>query len=386
MDMQIEQVPSVRDTLAAITKVTGKTFPQQTIGEIPLPTNILPSLFGALEGEEEPLFVRRVSDETESMIQANLGFLPDTATTRDFLLFLTMLYGEGSDMVTPLNSGKWLMDETNSLLISGFQHQALPKSLTIGQDYYLDLIRKRDSFNCNFKNFDGNPLDYDGMIGNPTGYTMPNPVRSPMVISRDNGNLIQLPSEDVTMTMNLSHTQNVVAGQVIGVTGTVPNGTPDGKPVHVRINGMDNGTFTNKTTFSVGGEYEHYFAFKEPGVYTIQSVLHLGTFGPSIQVSPTQELVIFPPIQQVTSLYFNDIFYPGVDEEVEIDGLIAGGENGYWDVSNPLFGATYSIADTTIARINDGKILALRAGTTTIRANYKGMSTTTDVVVTNFVQ
>lgn len=104
-----------------------------------------------------------------------------------------------------------------------------------------------------------------------------------------------------------------------------------------------------------------------------------------VKLSPVKTVAFAPLIEGITtglSAAGNGTVYCHVGDETPI-GLVAHTEDGNYDISAPAFRiVNYSIADSSIAEItNEGRVKALKEGTTEITATAQGYTEKINVVV-----
>lgn len=394
MDMNPRSIPIINDALGYIESWRETAFPYQRVGDIPLGMELYDDLKKFLMGEPESLFVaEKTPDMLGSFVTAAVPYVPRTATMDDLLVFFHMIFGGRHDTTSPIDSSEWFFDPQNRYLFENYSHQDLPTSVPMAEIFFNNLLRAANPTpSMIFKKFDGTPLNYDAKIGPPRNYTMPTletsgasfsaqPVSRTLALVSGDG-WIRVPEETESLTAQLLYTQDVVAGQVVVIWGTVPPGTPDDEFVHINIIGVDNDTYTSKATVTVGEEYLHYFAFKKPGVYQIQARLHSDFAAASQDVSPKLDLVVMPPVTTITGLAFYHPFYLDYGEETTIDGLIVTDEEtGGWNVSNPLYGTVYSVDNPALIQLEGNTIKGIGEGTTTIHATFRGYTASTQIQV-----
>lgn len=106
--------------------------------------------------------------------------------------------------------------------------------------------------------------------------------------------------------------------------------------------------------------------------------------GDELKISPTYQIAYAPRFSGSASpeLYSQSRIYAHVGDEVSA-GLVVEAEGLRYDISAPALGvASYSVADTSVAEVtDDGKLKALKVGTTTITASAYGKTTTMTFVV-----
>lgn len=137
---------------------------------------------------------------------------------------------------------------------------------------------------------------------------------------------------------------------------------------------------TNKQSFDV----DMWAYADDKGLYEVSySTIQDG----KLKISPTQ-IVAFPPKFKSSTtpvVYWSSVggrIYAHLGDEVPA-GLIVKGEGMTYDISSQYLGvASYHVADTSIAEVTrEGKIRALKEGTTTITATAYGQSTSVTFIV-----
>ena len=104
-----------------------------------------------------------------------------------------------------------------------------------------------------------------------------------------------------------------------------------------------------------------------------------------VKISPLKTVAFAPIIEDITtgiSFAGNGTIYCYAGDETQI-GLVAHTDEGNYDISAPAFGiAKYEISDSSIAEItNEGRVKALKEGTTEITATAEGYTAKVNIVV-----